>query len=116
MANPFVHIELNTTDLDKAKSFYGQLLNWELEDMPMPTGAYTMIKVGNGTGGGMMTHPMGGPSIWVPYIDVPDIEASVEKARSLGANILVGPVEIPMGWFAVALDPTGAAFGLWKNK
>jgi predicted enzyme related to lactoylglutathione lyase len=42
MANPFVHVELNTTDLDKAKKFYGQLFDWKLEDMEMgPTGRYT---------------------------------------------------------------------------
>jgi len=52
MANPFVHVELNTTDVAKAKSFYGELFAWQLEDMPMPEGSYTMIKVGDGTGGG----------------------------------------------------------------
>jgi predicted enzyme related to lactoylglutathione lyase len=35
MANPFVHVELNTTDVDKAKEFYGQLFDWKLEDMAM---------------------------------------------------------------------------------
>ncbi|PYS67649.1 MAG: VOC family protein, partial [Acidobacteria bacterium] len=39
MANPFVHVELNTTDVEKAKSFYSQLFDWELEDMSMgPSG------------------------------------------------------------------------------
>ncbi len=32
MANPFVHVELNTTDIEKAKTFYGQLFNWKLDD------------------------------------------------------------------------------------
>jgi predicted enzyme related to lactoylglutathione lyase len=42
MANPFVHIELDTTDHKKAKEFYGQLLQWELKDMDMgPMGTYT---------------------------------------------------------------------------
>ena len=35
MSNPFVHVELNTTDVDKAKSFYSKLFDWELEDMDM---------------------------------------------------------------------------------
>ena len=57
MANPFVHVELHTKDLAKAKAFYGQLFGWQLQDMPMPGGGgnYTMIGVGEGTGGGMMT-------------------------------------------------------------
>ena len=47
MANAFVHVELNTTDLDKAKKFYGQLFDWKLKDEEMgPTGRYTMIDPG----------------------------------------------------------------------
>ena len=61
MANPFVHVELATTDLDKAKSFYRSLFDWQLQDMEMGGGmSYTMIGVGEGTGGGMMKHPMPG--------------------------------------------------------
>src|ERR1700752_5179298 len=56
MANPFVHVELHTRDLAKAKAFYSKLFGWKLEDMPMPGGgSYTMISVGEGTAGGMMT-------------------------------------------------------------
>ena len=43
MANAFVHLELNTQDVDKAKNFYTQLFDWKLEDTPMPTGTYTQI-------------------------------------------------------------------------
>jgi bleomycin resistance family protein len=60
MANPFVHVELNTIDVDKAKKFYGTLFDWQMEDVEMgPTGRYTMIKTG-GTGGGILKHPMPG--------------------------------------------------------
>ena len=55
MANPFVHVELATTDIDKAKAFYTSLFGWQLQDMDMGGGtSYTMINVGEGTGGGMM--------------------------------------------------------------
>ena len=74
MANAFVHVELATTDLGKAKSFYGKLFDWTLEDVQ--DGSYTMIRVGDGTGGGMMKNPMpGGPSLWIPYVLVDDIAA-----------------------------------------
>ena len=47
MANPFVHVELSTTDPDKAKSFYQSLFNWQLKDEDMGGGmSYTMIGVG----------------------------------------------------------------------
>jgi len=117
MANPFVHVELNTTDLEKAKAFYGALLAWNLQDMPMGPGmTYTLINVGEGTGGGMMTHPVpGAPSMWLPYIGVDDVKASTEKAKSLGATILKDVSEVPgMGWFSIFLDPTGAAIAIWQ--
>src|SRR5512134_551162 len=67
MGNPFVHVELNTTDLAKAKAFYGKLFDWKLEDAPMADGSsYTVIDVSGGTGGGMMKQPMpGAPSMWL---------------------------------------------------
>ena len=46
MPNPFCHIELNTTDLGAAKTFYGKLFDWQIEDIP--GGGYTFIKVGTG--------------------------------------------------------------------
>ena len=51
MRNPFVHVELVSTDVRKAKSFYGKLLNWKLEDVDMGDMIYTLIKTGEGAGG-----------------------------------------------------------------
>ena len=118
MANPFVHVELNTTDLSKAKDFYGKLFDWKLEDVPMGNDIYTMIKVGEGTGGGMMKHPMpGAPSTWLAYVLVDDIAAATQKAKSLGATVIKDVTEVMgAGWFSIILDPTGAALGLWKPK
>jgi predicted enzyme related to lactoylglutathione lyase len=119
MANPFVHVELNTTDVSKAKAFYGSLFNWTLEDMQSPGGGYTMIKVGEGTGGGIMKHPVpGAPSAWLAYVLVDDIAASTKKAKSLGATVMKDVTEvIGMGSFSVLIDPTGAAIALWQvNK
>ena len=116
MANPFVHVELNTTDVPKAKTFYGNLFGWKLEDLPMPGGTYTMIRVGEGTGGGITQHPMpGAPSAWLAYVLVDDIAAATEKARSLGATVIRDVTEVMgAGWLSVIVDPTGATLGLWK--
>ncbi len=103
MANPFVHVELATTDIGKAKAFYGKLFDWKLEDVPMgPDFTYTMIKVGEGTGGGMMKHPMpGAPSAWLAYVLVDDIKAATAKAKSLGATVMKDVTEVTgMGWFS----------------
>jgi len=119
MANPFVHVELNTTDVDKARDFYSKLFDWELEDMSMgPSGTYTIIKVGDGTGGGLLKNPMPGvPSFWLAYVLVDDIGAATKKAESLGAKVVKNSIEVPdMGWLSIIADPTGAALGLWQTK
>jgi len=118
MANPFVHVELNTTDLTKAKAFYSKLFDWKLEDVPMPGGSYTLIQVGEGTGGGMMKHPVpGAPSSWLAYVEVSDIAAATQKAKSLGATVMKDVTEVmDAGWLSIIIDPTGAALGLWKPK
>src|SRR6266550_7812072 len=109
MANPFVHVELATTDVDKAKAFYGKLFDWQLKDEDMgPGGTYTMIGVGGGTGGGMMKHPVpGAPSAWLAYVLVDDVVAATAKAKSLGATVMRDVTEVmDAGSFSIIVDPT----------
>jgi uncharacterized protein len=116
MANPFVHIELHTRDVDRSKKFYAGLFGWKLEDFPAMD--YTIINVGEGTGGGMMKNPVpGAPDNRFPYVLVNDVAASTKKAVSLGAVIAQDVMEVPdMGWFSMLIDPTGATFGLWQPR
>lgn len=116
MPNSFVHTELNTTDVEKAKAFYGKLFAWTLQDVEgMP---YTLIQVDGKTVGGMMTNPMPGvPSFWLSYVLVDDIEAMTQKAKSLGAKVVRDVTEVPnTGWLSILQDPTGAAIALFKPK
>ena len=116
MANPFVHIELETNDVAQAKDFYQKMFDWKLEDVPGMD--YTMINVGDGTGGGMMKNPVPDvPSHWLAYVLVDDVAAATSKAKALGATVCKEPTEIPeYGWFSVIMDPTGAALALWQGK
>ncbi len=118
MPNPFVHVELQTRDLPKAKDFYARLFDWKLQDLPMPGGSYTMIEVGDGTGGGMVTSPdPHAPPSWMAYVGVDDVRAMTEKARQLGATICVDVTEVgDFGWMSVFTDPTGATLALWQPK
>lgn len=120
MPNPFVHVELNTPDPEKAKSFYSQLFQWTLADLPnpaVPGGSYTMIEVGAGTGGGIMKQIPGGPSGWLAYVEVDDIHATTQRVESLGGKVMKDVTEVPgMGWLSFVQDPTGAILGLWKSK
>ena len=118
MGNPFVHVELSTTNVAKAKAFYTKLFNWKLNNYPMPTpgGDYTLINVGQGTGGGMMKQMIpGASSAWMPYVLVKDINAATKKAKKLCAKIMKDVSEVEgMGWLSIIEDPTGALLGLWE--
>ena len=117
MANPFVHLELCTTDTAKAKDFYSKLFNWDFNDNDMGGGMiYSTFKPDSGPGGGLFTMP-GAPTAWLAYVGVEDINTATAKAKSLGATIHKGPQEIPhVGWFTILADPTGATIALFQPK
>jgi uncharacterized protein len=118
MANGFVHIELSTDDVTKAKSFYKKIFKWKLQDVPMGPGmTYTMVDAGKKATGGGMTRKMqpGSPTQWVPYVEVDDVRKTVGSARKAGAKVLVDYMEIGknMGAFGLFVDPSGATLGVW---
>ncbi len=119
MANPFCHMELQTDDVDKARGFYSELFDWEVEELPMGEFTYTMMKPNVGDpqvmGGITPKQAPDAPNHWLSYIAVEDVDATLAKARDLGGNVLADKMEIPEnGWMGVVQDPTGAVFGLWQ--
>lgn len=113
MSNPFVHLELNTSDLDKAKKFYGEMFGWEFTDNNMPTGVYSTFKPSTGPGGGIFSAPE--YNGWGVYVGVDDIKAATDKAAALGATVCMSCYEIPhVGWMSVLTDPTGARIQLFQ--
>jgi predicted enzyme related to lactoylglutathione lyase len=113
MGNPFVHIELNTSDTSRAQKFYGQVFNWKLQ--PNPQMGYTMIDVGKGVGGGMQKKPMAwAPTQWLPYVEVSNVADTLAKARAAGAQVVVEEMAVgEMGKIGIFIDPTGAGLGVW---
>lgn len=119
MANPFVHVELHTKDIAKAKQFYTSLFGWKLSDVPMPGGggSYTMIDVGEGTGGGMFQNPDPNvPPHWLAYVGVDDVAASTQRAKELGATVAMDVMQVgDFGKMSVLRDPAGAHIALWQS-
>jgi uncharacterized protein len=117
MPNPFIHIELNTDDVNKAKKFYKGLFNWKIGAIG---GGYHMIDAGKGTGGGLTEKAMPeAPTMWLPYVEVDDVKKTIAKAKKLGADVKVDYMEImdgEMGAIGVFVDPTGAGIGVWQTK
>jgi hypothetical protein len=108
--------ELSTTDPDGAIAFYSNQFGWTQEgDMDMgEAGKYRFIQNRGTTIGAVMPKPAQRPvSSWTYYIGVDDIDRATEAVKAGGGNVLVGPMEIPGGQYAVnAMDPQGASFGL----
>ena len=51
-----------------------------------------------------------------PYVAVADCDASAAKAKSLGAQVVVPPEDIPkVGRLSVLIDPLGAAFAVFRG-
>ncbi|MFC4292453.1 VOC family protein [Sphingorhabdus arenilitoris] len=111
--------ELNSSDPEAAKAFYGDLFGWQKEgEMDMgPMGKYEFLKVGDDRGfmlGAVMPKPPQMPfSAWIYYFRVADIDKAAQQIMAGGGSMIQEPVEIPGGEFSlVARDPQGAGFGL----
>lgn len=111
--------ELMTPDIEVAKTFYRGLFSWKGEDMQMGGEGppYTVWMLGEGGVGGAMPPPMEGmPAFWGVYFAVADCDATVAKAKELGASVLNGPMDVPeVGRMAALMDPQGAAFSVIRN-
>lgn len=114
----FVWDELLTTDVDAAKQFYTEVVGWESRDQDMGDFSYTLFSSGGTDRAGCMNIPPqaeGTPPNWMTYLGTDDVDATAEKAKSLGANIMMEPFDVPtVGRLAIIADPTGAVVGLYK--
>ena len=109
--------ELMTPDEKKALAFYEGVFGYTHDSMDMgPQGTYYLLKKGEVMRGGLMRSPMPDtPPLWVPYVAVADCDATAAKARSLGAQVIVPPTDIPnVGRFATIIDAQGACIAFMK--
>jgi uncharacterized protein len=113
---------LMTRDLDRAKSFYGavfdweathsdetpeSVLTWQVEGQRWPEGLGGLMQMGSDM-------PLDAPPHWQVYFLVPDLDAAIETTTNAGGNLLFGPLEVPVAKLAVFTDPQGAAFALME--
>jgi predicted enzyme related to lactoylglutathione lyase len=114
--NSFCWNELYTSDAKKAGDFYSKLFGWSREPMQTPTGEYTIFKKGDAQAAGMMQiskEMEAMPPHWMVYFAVDDSDRTVQKAKGMGAQVMVPPTDIPnIGRFAILNDPQGADFAV----
>lgn len=119
MGQPVVHFEVVGTDGDKLKAYYSNLFGWKFEDAQGPMNYGVVPREGNtnadgiGIGGGV-GGVEGDAGHVTFYVEVPDIEAALGKAESLGGKRLMGPDEVPGAGISIAhfSDPEGHLIGL----
>jgi len=114
-------VDLQTTDLDGAKSFYAALFGWSFDDQAIPEGGvYSMARLdGEAVAAIAPQSPemaeRGMPPMWNTYIAVDDVDATTAKAAGAGGQAMMEPFDVMeagrMSWVA---DPAGTAVGLWQ--
>lgn len=112
--NVFCWVQLQTPSLKKAQKFYSSLFQWDLHEGEEPDHSYVEIDAGDGPMGGMIEIPDAGAG-WLPFVQVDDVRSATQRARALGADVLVEPEAIANGGFySIVEDPEGAALGLYQ--
>jgi predicted enzyme related to lactoylglutathione lyase len=107
---------LNTRDPEGAKAFYGAVFGWTANTVAAGDGEYTEWQVKGRSIAGMMQKPPMMPAEvpphWAVYFAVADADASIARVAELGGSVLMPPIDIEPGRFAVVADPYGATFNV----
>jgi len=110
-------VDLGTTDVARAKVFYGSLFGWELQEGPPEAGGYVMGSIAGEpvAGIGPKMGPPEVPDVWLTYLAAPDADEIAGKITAAGGHVLAEPFDVmTAGRMAVAADPAGAVFGVWQ--
>ena len=112
---PVVHLELHTGDQAQASAFYARLLRWRPELVRGTSGSYLSLELGGAFGGGIVECGTARP-VWLPYVEVDQVEELTGRACRLGATVLLEPREGPAGWRSVVSSPEGGEVAFWQPK
>jgi uncharacterized protein len=121
MGRAVVHFEIVGKDGAKLRSYYSEMFGWDINaDNPMNYGIIgredNLSKDGIGIGGGVGQGPEGYPGHVTVYVAVPDVEASLAKAESLGGTRMMGPEKVMEGVeIGMFTDPEGHVVGVIKE-
>jgi len=107
--SPVVHLELHTGDLARACAFYGALCGWRSERIA----SYTALDLGDAIGGGAVECGRT-PPLWLPYVEVPSVDAATARAEELGATVRLAPRSGPTGRRAVVASPAAGELAFWQ--
>jgi predicted enzyme related to lactoylglutathione lyase len=115
LPRPVVHLELHTGNEMQASTFYDELLGWRPQRVRAASNSYLAIDLGGAIGGGIVECSTRRP-LWLPYVQVDRVEKATERARRLGATVILEPCEGPSGWRSVVSNPAAGEVALWELK
>jgi uncharacterized protein len=114
-----VWFEIPADDVERAKSFYGELFGWKIERFPGPM-EYWHIDTGGSDDtpdGGLLKRQNPGQQGITNYIGVASVDESAVKVEKLGGKICMAKTAVPeMGYFAICQDPENNVFALWERN
>jgi predicted enzyme related to lactoylglutathione lyase len=119
----FCWAEIGTTDRAAAKRFYSELFNWKAQDVEAgEAGTYTLMQLDGKDVCGLYElnkeqQGQGIPPHWLSYVSVDSADAATQKAKNLGAAVMMEPCDVmQIGRMSLMQDPTGAHFAIWQSK
>jgi predicted enzyme related to lactoylglutathione lyase len=118
MSNRIAHLELATTDKQASGRFYADLFGWPVETVQPMDYTMTMFPDEQTTMGFSPVNEEQGvtPGSVLVYVDVADVDATIARAKELGAPVYMDKTEIPtIGWMAIFGDPGGNRIGVMQR-
>jgi uncharacterized protein len=109
-------VDLGSTDLEGARTFYGGLFGWSAPEGPPEAGGYTVCDIDGKTvaGLGPNMNPAAPPH-WSTYVNVDSADDTVAKVEANGGTVYVAPMDVmDAGRMSVFADPEGAVIGVWQ--
>lgn len=79
------------------------------------SGSYEALELGSDLGGGVVQCPTR-RTLWLPYVEVEEIGEITDRARQLGAAVMLEPREGPAGWRSVVTTPAAGEIAFWQPK
>jgi uncharacterized protein len=110
-------VDLATTDREAAWSFYRDIMGWTISDSGEEYGHYGLAEVDGQATAGLAEKQPGDPlpARWTTYIATDSADETVAAVTKFGGTVVMEPMDVPgQGRMAIAIDPTGAAFGIWQ--
>ena len=109
-------VELSTSDIERAREFYGEVLGWGSLPPNADMGGYVNFTRGDDKiAGGIAAQPGAPANVWLTYLATSDARATVNAVGAAGGTVVMPAMDVmDLGVMAIVSDPGGATIGIWQ--